>query len=86
MAESIGIDSARLVLAHALLFTFGKASLGFFEVVDSVSCLESIELDSKSALDFINYLESERLDFKFCFCESLDSIELDSVFESKVSK
>ncbi|WP_395002163.1 hypothetical protein [uncultured Helicobacter sp.] len=36
-----------------------------FEVVDCVSCL-----DSESALDFVNYLESERLDFKFCFCES----------------
>ena len=74
------------MLAHALLLIFGKALLRFFGVVDSVSCLESIELDSKSALDFINYLESERLDFKFCFCESLDSMELDSVFESKVSK
>ena len=55
MAESIGIDSARLVLAHALLFTFGKASLGFFGVVDSV-----------------RFLDSEKLDSRFCFCESLD--------------
>ena len=65
MAESIGIDSARLVLAHALFILFGKALLKFFSVLDSVSCL-----DSESALDFVNYLESERLDFKFCFCES----------------
>ncbi|WP_395001926.1 hypothetical protein [uncultured Helicobacter sp.] len=41
MAESIGIDSARLVLPHALLFESGKALIRFFEVVDSVSCLES---------------------------------------------
>ncbi|WP_395003763.1 hypothetical protein, partial [uncultured Helicobacter sp.] len=52
MAESIGIDSARLVLAHALLFIFGKALLGFFGVVDCV-----IDLDSKK-------LESVRLDSK----------------------
>ena len=32
---------SRLVLAHALLI-FGKASLRFFEVVDSVNCLDSI--------------------------------------------
>ena len=61
MAESIGIDSARLVLPHALLFKFGKASLGFFGVVDCVGCLdsESIELDS------VIVLESERLDSVF---------------------
>ena len=67
MAESISIDSARLVLPHTLLLIFGKASLRFFEVVDSVSCLDSKKLDSK-----------------FCFCESLESMELDSVFESEV--
>ena len=53
MAESISIDSARLVLPHALFFESGKASLGFFEVVDSVSCLDSeskLSLDSESAL------------------------------------
>ena len=43
------------MLAHALLLIFGKASHKFFEVVDSVSCLES-----------------EKLDSRFCFCESLD--------------
>ena len=66
MAESKSLDSARLVLAHALFILFGKASLEFFGVVDSVSCLDS-----------------EKLDSRFCFCESklltLDSgLSLDS--------
>ena len=55
MAESKdleSLDSARLVLAHALFILFGKASLGFFGVVDCV-----IDLDSKK-------LESVRLDSK----------------------
>ena len=43
------------MLAHALFFIFGKASLGFFGVVDSV-----------------RFLDSEKLDSRFCFCESLD--------------
>ena len=47
-----------IVLTHALFILFGKASLRFFEVVDS----ESIGLDSK-----------------FYFCESLESMEVDSV-------
>ena len=48
-------NCARLALAHALLFIFGKASLGFFGVVDSVSCLdsESVGVDSKIALDSV---------------------------------
>ena len=47
MAESISIDSARLVLPHALLFESGKALIRFFEVGDCVSCLdfESVGLD-----------------------------------------
>ena len=68
MAESKdleSLDSARLVLPHALLFESGKASLGFFGVVDSVSCLDS-----------------EKLDSRFCFCES---IGLDSVVSLVVS-
>ena len=36
-------NCARLVLTHALSILFGKASLGFFSVVDSV-----IDLDSES--------------------------------------
>ncbi|WP_395002521.1 hypothetical protein, partial [uncultured Helicobacter sp.] len=68
MAESIGIDSARLVLAHALLFTFGKASLGFFGVVDSV-----------------RFLDSEKLDSRFCFCESLDCESKLLKLDSKLS-
>ena len=68
--DSKSLDSARLVLPHALLFESGKASLGFFGVVDSVSCLDS-----------------EKLDSRFCFCESwldsklfldCESIDLDS--------
>ena len=56
MAESKdlkSLDSARLVLAHALFFVFGKALLGFFSVVDSVSFLdsESVGIDSVNALD-----------------------------------
>ena len=60
MAESIGIDSARLALLRTLLI-FGKALLRFFSVVDCVSCLdsESIELDS------VIVLESQRLDSVF---------------------
>ena len=63
MAESKSLDSARLVLAHALFILFGKASLKFFSVVDSVSCLDSesklsklesnLSLDSKSARDSV---------------------------------
>ena len=34
--DSTSLDSARLVLAHALLLIFGKASIRFFEVIDSV--------------------------------------------------
>ena len=49
MAESIGIDSARLVLAHALLLILGKASHKVFEVVDSVDCLESSSVYRKCA-------------------------------------
>ena len=53
-------NCARIVLAHALLLIFGKASIRFFEVVDSGSCLDS-----------------EKLDSRFCFCESwLDSVGL----------
>ena len=48
-------NCARLVLTHALLLIFGKASLGFFEVVDSVIVLESVKLDSES-------------DGRFCDC------------------
>ncbi len=64
MAESIGIDSARLVLPHALLFESGKASLGFFGVVDCVidldseSALDSVRLDSKPFLDSVFSLHS----------------------------
>ena len=43
-------NCARLVLTHALLLIFGKASLKFFEVVDSVIVLESVKLDSESEL------------------------------------
>ena len=51
--ESIdSLDSARLVLAHALLFIFGKASHKFFEVGDSVVDLDSMELDSESFFRF----------------------------------
>ena len=52
MAESIGIDSARLALTRTLLFESGKVSHKFFEVVDSVNCLdsESSELVSKILL------------------------------------
>ena len=65
MAESKDLDSARLALSRPLI-VFGKASLEFFGVVDSVSCLDS-----------------EKLDSRFCFCESklltLDSgLSLDS--------
>ena len=42
MAESKSLDSARLVLPHALLFIFGKASHKFFEVADSVIVLDSV--------------------------------------------
>ena len=54
MAESIGIDSARLALSRPLI-VFGKASHKFFGVVDSVSCLdsESVGVDSKIALDSV---------------------------------
>ena len=49
MTESKGLDSARLVLTHALFILFGKASLGFFGVVDCESILDSINaLDSES--------------------------------------
>ena len=50
--DSTSLDSARLVLAHALLLILGKASHKFFEVVDSVSYLdsESSELVSKILL------------------------------------
>ena len=65
MAESIDIDSARHCACALHYLIFGNALIRVFEVVDCVSCL-----DSESALDFVNYLESERLDFKFCFCES----------------
>ena len=41
-------NCARLVLTHALLLIFGKASLGF--LVDSVIVLESVKLDSESEL------------------------------------
>ena len=76
------------MLPHAL-FVFGKVSLGFFSVVDCVSCLDS---------------KSIGLDSKFCFCESwldcesetlkldskssLDSktMGLDSKFKSKLLK
>ena len=68
MAESIGIDSARLALAHALLFIFGKASLEFFGVVDSV-----------------RFLDSEKLDSRFCFCESLDCESKLLKLDSKLS-
>ena len=63
--DSTSLDSARLVLAHALLLILGKASHKFFEVVDSVNCLDS---------------ESSELVSKFCFYESLESMELDSEF------
>ena len=58
MAESKFLDSARLVLAHALLLIFGKASLGFFGVVDCVidldsKKLDSVALDSESARDSV---------------------------------
>ena len=57
------------MLTHALLFIFGKALLGFFSVVDSVSCLdsESVGIDSKMVLDS----ESELLKLEFKL--SLDS-------------
>ena len=50
--DSTSLDSARLVLAHALLLIFGKALIRVFEVVDCVSCLdsESSELVSKILL------------------------------------
>ena len=63
--DSKSLDSARLVLAHALLLIFGKALLRFFSIVDSV-----------------RFLDSEKLDSRFCFCES---IGLDSVVSLVVS-
>ena len=67
MAESKFLDSARLVLAHALLI-FGKALLRFFSIVDSV-----------------RFLDSEKLDSKFCFCESLDCESKLLKLDSKLS-
>ena len=43
-------NCARLALSRTL-FKLGKASLGFFGVVDSVIVLDSVELDSKLSLD-----------------------------------
>ena len=46
------------MLSHALFILFGKASLGFFEVVDSVSCFESERLESKLSLESESALDS----------------------------
>ena len=87
MAESKALeslDSARLALMHPLLI-FDKALLRFFEVVGSVSVLNSESvgvdsintLDSKSLLDSALVLESIRLDsIKSCIfrISALDSV------------
>ena len=58
------------MLAHALLFEFSKASLGFFGVVDSVSCLDSVfesklsKLESNLSLDSESTRDSVKLDSK----------------------
>ena len=67
-------NCARLVLSHALFILFGKASLGFFEVVDSVSCLESERLESKLSLESESALDSILLGF--CVADSVDSLGL----------
>ena len=58
------------MLPHALFILFGKASHKFFEVVDSVKCLdsESVELDSV----IVYKSKLPKLDSKF----SLDSLSL----------
>ena len=66
------------MLSHALFILFGKASLGFFEVVDSVSCLESERLESKLSLESESALDS-RL-FGFCVVNSAIFLGLDSAF------
>ena len=102
MAESKALeslDSARLALMHPLLI-FDKALLRFFEVVGSVSVLNSESvgvdsintLDSKSLLDSALVLEFGLCESWLCVCESvgldsvncLDSEKIDSVFESKI--
>ena len=62
-------NCARLALAHALLFVFSKASLGFFGVVDSVSCLDSVFESKLSKLESNLFLDSE---------STRDSVKLDS--------
>ena len=63
MCDFAKLDSTRLALLRPLLLIFGKASLRVFEVVDCVIILDS---------------ESVRLDSILCFCESLESVGLDS--------
>ena len=82
MAESKALeslDSARLALMHPLLI-FDKALLRFFEVVGSVSVLnsESVGVDSINTLDSKSLLDSALFRFsldsalvlEFGLCES----------------
>ena len=87
-------NCARLVLSHALFILFGKASLGFFEVVDSVSCFESERLESKLSLESESALDSRLFGFcvvnsaiffrlRFCICVSFRLLRiLDPVCEN----